>query len=145
MKHPDCIFCKIVEGTIPAVKVFENDRILAFMDIGPIIKGHTLVIPKTHYNPIMDTPDAVLAELMTIVRKIAQAQVEGLHADGINITQSNGACAGQAVPHLHFHVIPRFNLDGHHWNWDAKRYESPAEMTQYAERIIAGFKATAQT
>ncbi len=142
MNHPDCLFCKIVAGTIPAVKIFENDRVLAFMDIGPIIKGHALVIPKAHYDPLMNTPNDVLADVIAVVRKVAQAQVAGLKADGVNVTQANGACAGQVVPHLHVHVIPRFNADGHQWNWNAKHYESPEEMARFAERIIAGLKAT---
>ena len=137
MKNPDCIFCKIVAGEIPAVKIYEDSRVLAFMDIGPIIKGHALVIPKAHYNPLMETPDDVLAYLIAVVRKIARAQVDGLQADGVNVTQANGRCAGQVVPHIHFHVIPRFDKDGHHWNWDPKRYENPEEMKHYAERIVA--------
>ncbi len=140
MNPPDCIFCKIVVGSIPSVKLYEDSQVLAFMDIGPIIKGHALVIPKTHYDPITETPDAVLASLIAVVRRIARAQINGLEADGINVTQANGRCAGQAVPHLHFHVIPRFNRDGHHWNWDAKKYDSPAEMTEFAAKIVAGLK-----
>jgi histidine triad (HIT) family protein len=140
MNHPDCIFCKIVAGAIPSVKIYEDSEVLAFMDIGPIIKGHVLVIPKSHYNPILETPDEVLAKLIAVVRKIACAQVAGLEADGINVTQANGKCAGQAVAHLHFHVIPRYNKDGHHWNWDAKQYDNPEEMSRYAERIVAGLK-----
>lgn len=138
MNRPDCIFCKIVAGTIPSVKIYEDNLVLAFMDVGPIIKGHVLVIPKIHYDPITETPDSVLTGLIVVVRKVARAQMAGLEADGINVTQANGKCAGQAVPHLHFHVIPRFNKDGHHWNWDAKRYDSPEEMHRFAERIVSG-------
>jgi histidine triad (HIT) family protein len=138
MNQPDCIFCKIVAGTVPSVKIYEDDQVLAFMDIGPIIKGHVLVIPKSHYNPIMETPDDVLAALIAVARRIARAQAAGLGADGINVSQANGTCAGQAVAHIHFHVIPRFNKDGHHWNWDAKQYDSPAEMKDFAARIVAG-------
>jgi histidine triad (HIT) family protein len=142
MSHPDCVFCKIIAGTIPSARLYEDDRVLAIMDIGPIIKGHALVIPKTHYDPLMETPDEVLAELIAVVRRIAKAQVAGLGADGINVTQANGPSAGQVVPHIHFHVIPRFASDGHHWNWNAKRYDSPEELKQYAGRILAGLKQT---
>ena len=142
MNQSDCIFCKIVAGTIPAVKIYEDSQVLAFMDTGPIIKGHTLVIPKRHYDPIMETPDDVLSTLVAVVRKIARAQVTGLAADGINVTQANGRCAGQAVPHIHFHVIPRYDRDGHHWNWDPKQYDNPEEMTRFAERIVAGLNAS---
>jgi len=133
----ECIFCKIVAGEIPCTTVYEDENVLAFMDIGPIIKGHTLVIPKTHYDPITETPVNVLADLMRVVKKMAQAQKDALQTDGCNIIQNNGEVAGQAVPHLHFHVIPRFLNDGHQWNWDAKQYEKTEEMNKLAEKIAA--------
>jgi len=131
----DCIFCKIIAGEVPCTKVYEDDECLAFMDIGPIIKGHTLVIPRQHYDPLTETPDEILARLVAVVRRVAKAQVEGLGANGVNVTQANGACAGQVVPHIHFHVIPRFEDDGHSWNWRARSYKSPDEMQTYAEKI----------
>jgi histidine triad (HIT) family protein len=133
--NQNCVFCKIVAGAIPSVKLYEDDEFLAFMDIGPIVKGHTLVIPKQHYNPLTETPPEVLGRLIAIVQKIANAQLKGLKADGINVVQSNGAAAGQVVPHLHFHVIPRFHADGHSWNWKAKCYETPDEMKELAGKI----------
>ncbi len=133
--NADCIFCKIVAGQLPACKIYEDAHSLAFMDIGPIVKGHTLVIPKAHYDPLMRTPPAVLAQLIGVVQQVAAAQVRGLNADGVNIMQANGKAAGQVVPHLHFHVIPRFAQDGHAWNWRAKAYADAGEMRQLAERI----------
>ena len=133
----NCIFCKIVAGAIPATKVYEDAEVLAFMDIGPIVKGHTLVIPKQHFDPLTATPEPVLAKLMAVVKKIAAAQMSGLKADGVNVMQANGAAAGQMVPHLHFHVIPRFATDGHRWNWAAKKYDDPAEAQQLAAAIKA--------
>lgn len=132
------VFEKIVRREIPATIVYEDDDTLAFMDIGPIIKGHALVIPKTCYDPITDTPDAVLAKLIAVAKRVAAAQIKGLGADGVNIIQNNGRCAGQLVPHLHFHVIPRFDGDGHHWNWAVRQYEDPAEMEALAARIREG-------
>jgi histidine triad (HIT) family protein len=129
------IFEKIVKREIPATIVYEDTDTLAFMDIGPIIKGHTLVIPKTCYDPITETPDEVLAKLIRVAKKIATAQMNALEADGVNIMQNNGTAAGQEVPHIHFHVIPRFDGDGHYWNWDAKKYDDPTEMEQLAEKI----------
>ena len=134
----DCIFCKIVRGELPCTKVYEDDAVLAFLDIGPIIKGHTLVIPKEHFDPIMETPPHVLHRLIDVVREIAAAQVAGLDAEGVNVTQANGSVAGQVVPHLHFHVIPRFASDGHSWNWNAKQYDAPEEMSELATRIRNG-------
>jgi histidine triad (HIT) family protein len=134
MNH-DCIFCKIVAGQIPAAKVYEDDAAICIMDIGPIIKGHTLVIPKTHVDPLTAAPDALLGRLILLVKKIARAQQAAFHADGVNVVQNNGRVAGQAVPHLHFHVIPRFEGDGHRWNWAAKSYEDPAEMQKLADAM----------
>ncbi len=136
----DCIFCKIVEGELPCTKVYEDDDTLAFMDIGPVVKGHTLVIPKEHYDPITGTPPGVLQKLIVVVQKVAQAQIKGLGADGLNVTQANGSVAGQVVPHIHFHVIPRFESDGHKWNWLAKEYDNQEEMQAHADKIKEGLR-----
>jgi histidine triad (HIT) family protein len=130
-----CIFCKIVAGEIPSTRVYEDAEVLAFMDIGPIIKGHTLVIPKQHMDRITEAPIGVLSRVMAVVQKVAQAQLNGLKADGVNVLQANGVAAGQQVPHLHVHVVPRFKTDGHHWNWAAKKYGSAEEMKEFAETI----------
>ena len=131
----DCIFCKIVAGAVPSTRVYDDADTLAFMDSGPIVKGHTLVIPKAHFDSIAVTPPAVLQKLILVVQRVARAQFAGLAADGVNVTQANGATAGQVVPHLHFHVIPRFRTDGHHWNWKAQSYDGPAEALAFAKRI----------
>ena len=132
-----CVFCRIAAGTIPGVKVYEDDDVLAIMDIGPIVKGHTLVMPKRHYGSLTDLPDPLLARIACVVKRIAAAQQRGLGAEGVNIHQSNGTCAGQVVPHVHFHVIPRMTRDGHRWNWKATSYGNPAEMQDMAARIQA--------
>ncbi len=134
----DCIFCRIVRGEIPSTRLLETDDVLAFLDIGPLVKGHTLVIPKAHFDPLTAVPAPLLGRLMEAVQRVAAAQVKGLGADGFNVHQSNGACAGQVVPHVHFHVVPRFAGDGYRWNWTAGAYESPAAMAALAERIRAG-------
>lgn len=131
----DCVFCKIVAGSIPSTKVFENEHVLAFMDIGPLVHGHVLVIPKAHCNPIFDAPDDLLAQVVSVVKRVAKAQIDGLGAAGVNVHQANGAAAGQVVPHLHFHVVPRFSGDGHHWNWNPRPYADFAEAAALANRI----------
>jgi histidine triad (HIT) family protein len=108
----DCIFCSIVSGSVPAKKIYEDDRVLAFLDINPRNPGHTLVIPKKHVETLIETSKADAAYLFQIVKKIAEAVKSGTNADGISISQSNGKAAGQLVPHLHFHVIPRFETEG---------------------------------
>ena len=134
----DCVFCGIVEGNIPSTKVYEDDDVLAFMDIGPIVKGHVLVIPKQHHESIADTPSDLLAKLIVVVQKIARAQMDGLQAEGVNVHQSNGTVAGQVVPHIHFHLIPRYSEDGHSWNWSAKSYADSGEALALAKRISKG-------
>jgi len=131
----DCIFCKIVNKEIPATILFEDNDLLVFMDIGPIIKGHALVIPKKHYDPIAQTPDKLLAKLHIAAKRIAATQMNALGADGVNIMQNNGAAAGQEVPHIHVHVIPRFEDDGHHWNWNPKKYNDFEEMAELADKM----------
>jgi histidine triad (HIT) family protein len=131
----DCIFCKIVAKEIPATVVYEDDDVLVIMDIGPIVKGHALVISKKHHDPVTETPDAVLAKLHLAAKRIAQAQMNALGADGVNIMQNNGTAAGQEVPHIHVHVIPRYKEDGHHWNWNAKKYDDFDEMNELADKM----------
>ena len=133
----NCIFCKIVRGELPSCKIYEDGDIIAFMDIGPIIKGHALVIPRRHYPALFDTPPDVLEKLILAAQKIAIAQKHALCADGINVMQANGRAAGQEVPHLHVHVIPRFLTDGHRWNWTVRPYGQPDEMRALAARLKA--------
>ena len=133
----DCIFCKIVAGQLPSCKVLENADTLAFMDIGPIVPGHTLVIPKIHVETLPAAPAAILQKLIIVVQNIARAQLSAFKADGVNVIQANGQAAGQVVPHLHFHVIPRFATDGHHWNWKPHPYAKSEEMSALAEKIKA--------
>ncbi|RLJ08867.1 MAG: HIT family protein [Candidatus Aenigmatarchaeota archaeon] len=108
----DCVFCKIVAGQIPAKKVYEDSTVLAFLDINPRNPGHTLVVPKKHYETLMQMPEKEAGELFERVKKLAQAALKAVSADGVSISQSNGRAAGQIIPHVHFHVIPRFLNEG---------------------------------
>ncbi|KAF8319016.1 HIT-like protein [Clavulina sp. PMI_390] len=98
-----CIFCKIIKGEIPSFKLIETETAYSFLDIGPISKGHALVIPKYHAEKLHDLPESHMADIIPIAKKIAVAQ--GL--ENYNILQNNGAIAHQVVPHVHFHVIPK--------------------------------------
>ena len=131
----DCIFCKIIAGEIPATVIHDDEEVLVFMDIGPIIKGHALVVSKQHFDPVTATPDDIVAKLHVAAKRVAEAQMNGLGADGVNIMQNNGSAAGQEVPHIHVHVIPRFNDDGHYWNWNARKYNNLDEMSELAEKL----------
>ena len=108
----NCIFCKIVAGEIPCSKVFEGPAGLAFMDINPLQPGHVLLIPKAHYERLTDMPADELAELTKGLPKLTRGVVSATGADGFNVLQANGAVAGQVVPHVHFHIIPRREGDG---------------------------------
>ena len=107
----DCIFCAIAEGEIPSFKVYEDDLVLAYLDINPFSKGHTLVIPKRHASGLLEADDATLAELIVRVKKVAAQVKDRLGCDGFNILQNNGEAAGQTVKHIHFHIVPRWNGD----------------------------------
>jgi histidine triad (HIT) family protein len=123
--------------------VSEDAAVLAFMDIGPVVKGHPLVIPQAHHTRITAPPAAILGKLIAVVQRVAQAQTAGLQADGVSVTQANGRAANQVVPHLHFHVIPRYTTDGQHLDWIPKRYADPAEMQDFAARIAQALPAQA--
>ena len=107
----DCIFCAIVAGEIPSFKVYEDEQVLAYLDINPFSKGHTLVIPKKHSTGLLDTDDETLAAIVARVKKVAARIQEKLGCDGFNIVQNNGEAAGQTVRHVHFHIVPRWNGD----------------------------------
>jgi len=119
----DCIFCKIVQGQIPSVKVYEDNIVMAFMDIAPISKGHTLVIPKDHYEKLADCPDNILAAMSSVAARLANAVSQATSADGYNVLCNNGRAAGQLVDHVHFHIIPRKTGDGVFNRWPAFKYK----------------------
>lgn len=133
----DCIFCRIVKGDVPCARVYEDADVLAFMDIHPVVKGHTLVIPKLHCDPITQAPVEALARTIAVVQRVARAQYQALHAAGVSVSQANGASAGQEVPHVHFHVIPRFEDDLPQRRWQPGTYDSLEEMRQFADRLRA--------
>ncbi len=109
----DCVFCKIIRGELPMHKVYEDDKILAFLDIHPVNPGHTLVIPKsTDVRNIFDVSPSDWAAMTAVVHTIASAIEKGMRADGVNIMMNNREHAGQVVDHPHIHIIPRFKDDG---------------------------------
>jgi histidine triad (HIT) family protein len=108
----ECLFCRIVRGEIPAKKVYEDGVSFAFLDINPRNPGHTLVIPKEHYETVLDMPDDEAGQYFKSVKKVAALVKNGVNAQGLSISSSNGAVAGQVVAHQHFHVIPRFATEG---------------------------------
>lgn len=113
----ETIFSKIISGEIPAEKVYEDDYAYAFLDINPVNPGHTLVVPKKWSSGFLDASEDTICHLIPAIQKVAMAVKAATGAPGVNIIQNEGAAAGQKVFHLHFHVIPRFENDGHeHWH-----------------------------
>jgi len=112
VSEKECLFCRIARGDIPAKKVYEDDVSIAFLDINPRNPGHTLVIPKEHYETVLDMPEAEAGEYFKSVKRVAALVKNGVNAQGLSISSSNGQAAGQVVAHQHFHVIPRFSTEG---------------------------------
>ena len=104
----NCIFCKIVAGQVPCTKLYEDEDVLAFLDINPVTYGHTLVISKEHYSTFLSTPKAIMHKRMNLAQTIGPVQIEQLGAKGVNILINSYEAAGQVVPHFHVHVIPRY-------------------------------------
>lgn len=136
----NCVFCKIASGEIPSAKVYESARVLAFLDVNPMAKGHVLVVPKAHWRDIASVPDdaesrATVAELFAVIRSVMRAAT-ATFATGANLLQCSGESAGQTVFHLHFHVIPRTGAAANpEFASGAGAYASDAERDEYAAKI----------
>jgi len=113
----DCVFCKIRDGEMPAMRVYEDERTLAIMDINPVNSGHCLVISKAHAATLWDADPVDLQAAIAAAQKVAVALKTVVKPDGLNMLQANGAAAFQSVPHYHLHLIPRWNNDGKGFDW----------------------------
>lgn len=139
MSHPTdgtCIFCKIVAGQIPSFRLLEDDHTIAFMDINPVNPGHALAVAKGHWPTVDVIPPDVLASVARTAQKVAKAVMTELKPAGVNLVQANGAGAGQSVPHLHIHVMPRRAGDAVSLNWEPK----PGDMKEI-EAVFRKLKA----
>ena len=132
MYSENCVFCRDVIRDRKASIVYENDSVIAFMDIAPVEPGHVLVVPKDHYVNIMDIDEPVYLEVHRVTRMISPAIVRAVGADAVNIGQNNGACANQRVFHYHVHIIPRFC--SRELNWGRRTMEDE-ELEQMAVLI----------
>lgn len=132
------LFSKIIDREIPADIVYEDDLVIAILDIDPVNDGHTLVIPKEEYPDFASIPEEALGPYFERVQRVARAVVAGVDAEGFNLVFNNGPASGQEVMHVHAHIIPRFEGDGYeHWQGDG--YTSEEEKTRCAERIRSKF------
>ena len=136
MAEKDCIFCKIAAGQIPCLKIYEDEKVLAFLDIGPLSEGHTLIIPKEHCTKVHNCSVDSLSAIAAILPKITAAVAAAADADGYNVLCNNGRAAGQLVEHLHFHIIPRKTGDGVFTQWPAGKYPQ-GKAEKIAEKICA--------
>ena len=134
MEADDCIFCKMVAGQIPVTKIYEDKVVLAFLDIGPLSDGHTLVIPKQHFEKLHDCPAELLSRFGSRLGKIAEAVAGAMNSEGYNVLCNNGRAAGQLVEHLHFHIIPRNTGDGVFDRWPAYKYQQ-GKIEEIAAKI----------
>jgi histidine triad (HIT) family protein len=113
----ECVFCRIRDGAVPAVKIYEDERTLCFMDINPLNPGHCLVVPRTHAPTLLEAPEEDLQAVVVAARRVARAIYRALRPDGLNLVQANGPAAFQSVPHFHLHLIPRWTNDGKGFDW----------------------------
>ncbi|MBS3100702.1 HIT family protein [Candidatus Woesearchaeota archaeon] len=130
----DCIFCKIADGKIPAAKIYEDGKIISFLDIMPANKGHCLIVPKKHAQTLTEMGDEDLAALIKAAKKVASALSLSFGNGSFNIVMNNGKEAGQIVNHAHIHIIPRFQKDRLRLKWSHLKYEGD-EIKEYAEKI----------
>ena len=130
----DCIFCAIVAGAAPAEKVYEDETTLAFLDIFPVTRGHTLVIPKDHYPGLDELPPDAGRAVMTSAQQVAARMRETIAPDGFNLFHATGALAGQTVFHFHVHVLPRYATDGFRIPFTRKPGD-PDDLREIADRL----------
>jgi histidine triad (HIT) family protein len=136
----DCVFCRIRDGQIPSVKVFEDDKTFCIMDINPLNRGHCLVITKVHAATLFESKSDDLAAAIGTARRVARAIKTALAPDGLNMLQANGAAAFQSVPHFHLHLIPRWTNDGKGFDWKQVAADR-GELTRTGDALRAAVAA----
>ncbi len=135
------VFCKIIKGEIPSTKVYEDDDVLAILDVSQVTRGHTLVMPKKHYANMLDCPSDTLHKVMDVAQRIGQADMLVLGASGINILSNAGEAAGQSVPHFHVHVIPRYAGEDSNFQLEMKESDtSKMNLPALANEISSKLK-----
>jgi histidine triad (HIT) family protein len=138
----ECPFCKIAKGEIPAFIVYDSKDVMAFLDIKPANPGHVLVIPKEHYQILPQIPEELNSALLQLTKVIAHAQIEALGAQGVEVLQRNGTVAGQLVPHVYIHVIPRFKDDKVVDTWEPVEMKDD-QLKEIQRRLIEKAKEIA--
>ena len=134
----DCIFCKIIKKEIPSKVIYEDSHAMAFLDAEPLNIGHTLVVPKRHFQTIDEMPPKELEKISKAITKVSKGIMKV--SDGMNILQNNNKIAGQLVPHVHFHLVPRYNGDGHIPEWKRDHSISEKQSDEFLKRIKSFLK-----
>jgi histidine triad (HIT) family protein len=142
MAVADCVFCKIRDGQIPSMKLYEDERTLCIMDINPLNPGHCLVLTRAHAATIFDADPTDLQAAITTAKRVATAQKVALQPDGLNLLQANGPAAFQSVPHFHLHLIPRWTNDGKGFDWKQIAGDRD-QIAKTADKIRAGLEGGA--
>ena len=127
-----CVFCDIVDGKIPSKKVFENDSLIAILDISQTTKGHTLIIPKKHFNNMLETDENILKEMISLSKTLGNKIVKNMNATGLNVLLNTNESAGQTVMHTHMHLIPRYDSND---SITIKFNENKYDLDQILEQI----------
>ena len=124
----DCVFCSIAADSSPAYRLYEDEKTLAFLDIEPATRGHTLVIPKTHYETTTDMPESLVGEVFKTVHHVSDALESAYQLDGFALVQENGVTAKQDVPHAHVHILPRYGDDALELGWSGERVDETIQQ-----------------
>ena len=131
----NCIFCRIIKKDIPNAIIYENEKFLAFMDKYPINHGHTLIVPKQHYDNILEMPAEIVGEMFALIPSLAKAITSVIESDGFNINQNNGKSANQIVPHVHVHIVPRYSAEKVKGQWPTRKIAKMEELQELALKI----------
>ena len=131
----DCIFCKLANGVFPTNFIYEDEDFKVILDANPATKGHSLILPKKHFKNLLDADEEVLKKALPLAKKLSNKLIDVLKCDGVNILQNNNEAAGQAVFHLHIHLIPRYKEEKEHIiSWKPNKF-SDEEMKNIAESL----------
>jgi histidine triad (HIT) family protein len=137
-----CIFCKIINKSIPNAIIYEDEKFLVFLDRYPINYGHALLIPKDHFDTILEMPLNLVGEMYSLVPQIAKSIISTIDGNGFNVSQNNGRSANQIIPHVHVHIVPRFSLEKVKGQWPMRKIANIEELKILAAKIIANIKSS---
>jgi histidine triad (HIT) family protein len=137
-----CIFCKIINKSIPNAIIYEDEKFLVFLDRYPINYGHALLIPKDHFDTILDMPLNLVGEMYSLVPQIAKSIINTIDGNGFNVSQNNGRSANQIIPHVHVHIVPRFSLEKVKGQWPMRKIANIEELKILASKIIANINSS---